>query len=212
MTSTAPPSPRSNSAQGSTQGPKSTALARVAGLLIVVSALATIGGDSMQVVLDNRVFSGQGDTNEPFESLGPLILLGAVAIVGMILAYVLLFAWLPKTPANGSFLALGLLVPFNYLLRLTTWGPIVFDVLHVAIALFAAIYVVVCRVFPLVTSILFFIAMLLVAVAALGGQLTGVLTSSLPLEYAAMFSWAAALLLFGLALAIWPRTRSTATE
>jgi len=202
MTSTAPPDAK----------PRSTTLARVAGVLFVVSALATIGGDSIQVTLDNRVLSGEGDTNEPFEFLGPIILLGGVAILGMILAYVLLFVWLPKSPPNGVFLGLGLVIPLNYLLRTFVWGPEALDVLHIALALFAAVYVVARRVFPLATSILFFVAMLLVAVEALGGQLTGVLTSSLPLEYAAMFSWAGALLLFGVALAIWPRTRSIATE
>jgi hypothetical protein len=202
MTSTAPSKPKSGT----------TALARIAGVLLVVSALATIGGETINVILENRVFSGQGDTNEPFEFLGPTILLGGVAILSMIVGYVLLFAWLPKTLPNGVFLALALVPPLNYLLQFFPWSPIFLDFLHAAVALVAGVYVLARRVFPLVTSILFALAMLLTVLEALGGQVSGLLDGSLVVEAAAMFSWAGALLLFGLALLICPRTRSTATE
>src|SRR5882724_5539407 len=102
-----------------TTRPRGTALPRVAGLLFIVAQLSDIAVDFLDRLVDQASTGGSGiglaNPDEPFGILVPIFLLVGVSVVAMLLAFFLLWAWLPKTIPNAAFLALTVWFPASYL-------------------------------------------------------------------------------------------------
>jgi len=193
----------------STTGPKSTALARAAGVLFIVAELSLVAEDLIGNWLDQTSTSGVGDSDESFSILIPIFLLGGLAVIALLVGFFLLWAWRPKTLPNAAFLALTICFPVSYVLRDLPVLGLALEILFAALALFLGIYVVRARVFAPVTNVLFLIAMVLQSIPSLVTRLNPAWLNSDQINVALSYAGSAAYVLAGLALVLWPRSRTT---
>jgi hypothetical protein len=192
-----------------TTGPKSTALARAAGVLFIVAELSLVAEDLIGNWLDQTSTSGVGDSDESFSILIPIFLLGGLAVIALLVGFFLLWAWRPKTLPNAAFLALTICFPVSYVLRDLPVLGLALEILFAALALFLGIYVVRRRVFAPVTNILFLVAMVLQSIPSLVTRLNPAWLNSDQVNAALSYAGSAAYVLAGLALVLWPRSRTT---
>ncbi|MDQ1552304.1 MAG: hypothetical protein QOD50_1726 [Actinomycetota bacterium] len=184
-----------------------TTLVRVAGVLLVISALAAIAKDAIGQYLDYRVFSGLGDTDPEYALLGPVLLTIAVEAVALFVGFVLLSAWFASPLPSAAFLLLALGIPAGYLLQMYARVEPALDIVHGAVAIFAGIVVLVQGLFEQGVRIIFLIVMLLFALQLVAG-ITGLLFADLWQQPVASYILSAAYLVFGVALVV--RYRSAA--
>ncbi len=181
--------------------PRGTALPRVAGLLFIVAGLADYGLIT--------VSQAPTDPSVAFGNLLPTLAFAVLVLLVLPVAFLLLFIWLPRTPVNSVFLLLALGSFLAIVLKTTgPPAPQIVDVVVAILAVVAGVFVVLRREFPLVTGILFLIAM----VAAHVVPYVLMPLSGVALRYLPLWAIAVAYALAGLALLIRPRRETPAEE
>jgi hypothetical protein len=180
-----------------TSRPKGTALPRVAGLLFLAAGLAAYGLIA--------TIQAPTDPTIAFGNLLPVLVFGYLGLLVLPVAFLLLFIWLPKTPTNGAFLLLALGSFLTVALKTSPPPvPAIVEAFVALLAVFTGVFVVVRREFPLVTGILFLVAMV---VSHFGPYVTTLLPPEQlrALEYSPLWANVVAYGLLGLALLIRPR-------
>ena len=181
--------------------PRGTALVRVAGVLFVISALATIGKNAIGQYLDYRTFSGLGDTDPEYELLGPVLLVIGVEAVALFVGFILVSVWFARPLPSTAFLLLALGIPAGDVLQMYARVEPALDIVHAAVAIFAGIVVLALGLFERGVRIIFVIVMLLFTLQLVAG-ITGLLFADLWQQPVASYILSAAYLVFGVALVV----------
>ena len=141
--------------------PPRTALLRVAGILIVISALALAIKQIFGLVLEYQTLYSPGNS-DGFGDLLPLFVLVVLEALPLIVAFVLLAIWVRQPLASAVFLILAIAIPIGYLAGPTELGNAV-DLVHVSFAVLAGFFLLVTGILGRRASVLFLIAMVLFA-------------------------------------------------
>lgn len=187
---------------------KSTALVRAAGVLFLVAALATLG--LLSAELANSATPSSQD--QPFGNLLESLVLGYLGLIVTAVAFLFLYFWLPKTLPNAALLLLAVGSVLNFVAaNLPPAVSISVGILISVLAVIAGIFIVRRREFSSVTSVVFLVAMVATRVVPFVFRLIPA-DGGPAVQYAPIWIEIVAYAALGLALVIWPATRSTSTE
>ena len=192
--------------------PRSTAQLRIAGVLIVVSALALAIKQVFGLVLEYQTLYAPADGNG-FADLLPLFVLVALEAGPLIVAFILIAVWVRRPLLSVVFAILAIAIPVGYVVEPTEAGS-AFDLAHVSFGVLAGIVVLVSGVFARRVGVLFLGAMLLFEFGVLSSVFHLLDESTLWGDAAAGIVLGLVYGAFGIALVIWSlaRTTSKATE
>ncbi|HEY1530721.1 MAG TPA: hypothetical protein VGF80_07895 [Galbitalea sp.] len=181
----------------STRQPRRVALLGVAGVLIVISALALAIKQAFGLVLEYQTLYSPSDGNG-FGDLLPLFFLVALEAGPLIVAFVLLAVWARRALPSAVLLILAIAIPVGYVAEPTELGNTV-DFVHVIFAVLAGVFVLAGGFLGRRAGVLFLVAMLLFAFQVVS-DITQIFAGTLWGGAVAGFVLAAGYAAFGVAL------------